>query len=73
MYNLNYNVTNCRLNRPVGRPFIPTWRNDPYSASIVLAIPGAIFKNGYVNVFNQVTPYDDISAYIKSGSTINIR
>lgn len=71
MYNLNYNVTNCRLNRPVGRPFIPTWRNDPYSASIVLAIPGAIFKNGYVNVFNQVTPYDDISAYIKSGSTIN--
>lgn len=71
MYNLNYNVTNCRLNRPVGKPFVPTWRNDPYSASLVLAIPGAIFKNGYVNVFNQVTPYDDISAYIKSGSTIN--
>lgn len=71
MYNLNYNITNCRLNRPTGVPFIPTWRNDPYSASLVLAIPGAIFKNGYVNVFNQVSPYDDISAFIKSGSTIN--
>jgi hypothetical protein len=71
MYNLNYNITNCRLNRPTGKPFVPTWRNDPYSASLVLAIPGAIFKNGYVNVFSQVSPYDDISAYIKSGSTIN--
>ena len=71
MYNLNYNITNCRLNKPTGKPFIPSWRVDPYSASLVLAIPGAIFKNGYVNVFNQITPYDDISAYIKSGSTIN--
>ena len=71
MYNLNYNVTNCRLNRPTGKPFVPAWRNDPYSASLVLAIPGAIFKNGYVNVFNQITPYDDISAYIKSGSQYN--
>jgi hypothetical protein len=71
MYNLNYNITNCRLNRPTGKPFVPTWRNDPYSASLVLAIPGAIFKDGYVNVFNQVTAYDDISAYIKSGSEYN--
>jgi hypothetical protein len=71
MYNLNYNVTNCRLNRPTGKPFVPSWRQDPYSASLVLAIPGAIFKNGYVNVFNQITPYDDISAYIKSGSQYN--
>ena len=68
MYNLNYNITNCRLNRPTGKPFVPDWRQDPYSASLVLAIPGAIFKNGYVNVFNQVSPYDDIHAYIKSGS-----
>jgi hypothetical protein len=71
MYNLNYNITNCRLNRPTGKPFVPSWRNDPYSASLVLAIPGSIFKNGYVNVFNQITPYDDISAYIKSGSEYN--
>jgi hypothetical protein len=71
MYNLNYNVTNARLNRPVGRPFIPTPRFDAFSSSLVLAIPGTIFKNGYVNVFNQVEAYDDISAYIVSGSALD--
>lgn len=71
MYNLNYNVTNARLNRPVGRPFVPTPRFDAFSSSLVLAIPGTIFKNGYVNVFNQVNEYDDISAYIVSGSVLN--
>jgi hypothetical protein len=71
MYNLNYNVTNARLNRPVGRPFVPTPRFDAFSSSLVLAIPGAIFKNGYVNVFNQVNEYDDISAYIVSGSILD--
>jgi|688.fasta_scaffold224649_3 hypothetical protein len=71
MYNLNYNVTNARLNRPVGRPFVPTPRFDEFSSSLVLAIPGNIFKNGYVNVFNQVAAYDDISAYIVSGSVID--
>lgn len=71
MYNLNYNVTNARLNRPVGRPFVPSPRFDPFSASLVLAIPGSIFKNGYVNVFNQTAEYDDISAYIVSGSVLN--
>ena len=68
MYNLNYNVINCRLNRPVGRPFVPQGRPDPYSSSLVLAIPGAIFKQGYVNVFNQVTVFDDISGYLKGGA-----
>jgi len=71
MYNLNYNVTNARLNRPVGRPFVPTPRADPFSSSIVLAVPGAIFRNGYVNVFNQINAYDDISAYIKFGSILD--
>ena len=71
MYNLNYNVTNARLNRPVGRPFVPTPRTDPFSSSIVLAVPGAIFRNGYVNVFNQINAYDDISAYIKFGSILD--
>ena len=71
MYNLNYNVTNARLNRPVGRPFIPQPRVDPYSASLVLAVPGAIFKNGYVNVFNQINAFDDISAYIKFGAVLD--
>jgi hypothetical protein len=71
MYNLNYNVTNARLNRPVGRPFVPTPRFDAFSSSLVVAIPGTIFKNGYVNVFHQVMEYDDISAYIVSGSVLN--
>jgi hypothetical protein len=70
MYNLNYNVTNARLNRPVGRPFIPTPRFDAYSSSLVLAVPGQVFKSGYYNVFNQTFPWDDISAYIKN-STFN--
>ena len=71
MYNLNYNVTNARLNRPAGRPFVPTPRFDAFSSSLVLAIPGNIFKNGYVNVFNQVADYDDISAYIVSGAILD--
>jgi len=71
MYNLNYNVTNARLNRPVGRAFVPTPRVDAYSASLVVAIPGTIFRNGYVNVFNQVMEYDDIAAYIVSGAVLN--
>lgn len=65
MYNLNYNVTNCRLNKPVGRPFVPFGRPDPYSASLVLAIPGNIFRQGYVSVFNQLNVFDDISGYLK--------
>jgi hypothetical protein len=52
-------------------PYLPQPRVDPYSSSLVLAIPGAIFKNGYVNVFNQVSEYDDISPYIVSGSILN--
>lgn len=68
MYNLNYNVTNCRLNKPVGKPFVPSPRLDPFSASLVLAVPGNIFTAGYVPVFNQKSEWDDISAYIRSAS-----
>ena len=68
MYNLNYNVTNCRLNKPVGKPFVPSPRLDPFSASLVLAVPGNIFTAGYVPVFNQKSAWDDISAYIRSSS-----
>ena len=60
MYNLNYNVTNCRLNKPVGKPFVPSPRLDPFSASLVLAVPGNIFTAGYVPVFNQKSEWDDI-------------
>lgn len=65
MLNLNYNVIYCRLNKPTGRPFVPSPRFDPYSGSIVLAVPGTVFTNGYVPVFNQVNPWDDISPYIR--------
>lgn len=68
MYNLNYNVIYCRLNKPEGRPFVPSPRFDAYSGSIVLAVPGAVFTNGYVPVFNQINPWDDISVYIRSSS-----
>lgn len=68
MYNLNYNVTNCRLNKPTGKPFVPTPRLDPYSASLVLAVPGNVFTAGYVPVFSQQTGFEDISNYIKSSS-----
>lgn len=71
MYNLNYNVTNCRLNKPAGRPFVPFGRPDPYSSSLVLAIPGAIFRQGYVNVFNQINVFDDISGYLKGGAVFD--
>ena len=71
MYNLNYNVTNCRLERPAGRPFVPFGRPDPYSSSLVVAIPGSIFKSGYVNVFNQTNEFDDISGYLKGGAVFN--
>lgn len=71
MYNLNYNIVNCRLNRPVGRPFVPTPRFDEFSGSLVVAIPGTVFKNGYVNVFNQINAFDDISAYIREGAVLD--
>lgn len=71
MYNLNYNVTNCRLNKPTGRPFVPYGRPDPYSSSLVVAIPGNIFRQGYVSVFNQTNAFDDISGYLKGGAVFD--
>jgi hypothetical protein len=67
MYNLNYNVTNARLNRPIGKPFLPSPSYDAYSASLVVAIPGNIFYSGYYNVFGMQFPFSDISAQIRSG------
>jgi len=61
-----YQVIECPPQR--GVPFIPSPRFDPFSASLVLAVPGNIFTAGYVPVFNQKSEWDDISAYIKSSS-----
>jgi hypothetical protein len=59
------------LNKPAGRPFVPFGRPDPYSSSLVVAIPGSIFKSGYVNVFNQINEFDDISGYLKGDAVFN--
>lgn len=47
-------------------------RNDPFSASIVAAIPGTLFFTGdYKNQFGMTSAFDDISAYIRgNGSPI---
>jgi hypothetical protein len=67
MLNLNYNIVGA-----IKQEFKATnqyqIRPDPYSASIVLAIPGNLFKNGLEqNQFGMSQPYDDISAYVRGG------
>ena len=60
-----YQVEECP-DKPTGAVF--SVRNDPYSASIVVAIPGNLFFTGdYQNQFGMTTPFDDISAYVKGG------
>lgn len=69
MLNLNYNI-NKTLGVGEGAPderagFAPYINNDPYSGSIVSAIPGAVFKQGYDNLFGMVDIWDDISSYVR--------
>lgn len=69
MLNLNYNIIGS-----IKQEFKATnqyqIRPDPYSASIVLAIPGNLFKNGLdQNQFDMTHSYDDISAYVRGGGT----
>ena len=73
MLNLNYNINRAVGGAPNAQPtFAPYGRPDPFSASLVLAIPGAIFKNGYNNVFNQINEFDDISGYLKGGAVLDV-
>jgi hypothetical protein len=68
MLNLNYNIQNSLLKREIKGFNSFQVRRDPFSGSIVVAIPGSIFKNGlYQDQFNMNGPYDDISSYVKAG------
>lgn len=69
MLNLNYNIIGAN------QPFVYRGalayepREDLFSGSIVVAIPGALFVDGlYTNQFGMTNPYDDISAYIRGGA-----
>lgn len=69
MLNLNYNIIGS-----IKQEFKATnqyqIRPDPYSASIVLAIPGNLFKNGLEqNQFGMSNAWDDISAYVRGGGS----
>lgn len=45
--------------------FAPYVYPDPYSGSIVSAIPGAVFKQDYDNLFGMNDIWDDISSYVR--------
>jgi hypothetical protein len=66
MLNLNYNIIGSNQKIVDRQGAIFGIRNDPYSASLVVAIPGNLFFDGdYTNQFGMTTPFDDISAFVK--------
>lgn len=66
MLNLNYNIIGSNQQRVERQGAVYSVRNDPFSASIVVAVPGALFFDGdYTNQFGMSTAFDDISAYIR--------
>jgi hypothetical protein len=67
MLNLNYNINKAQVGvgGEVRQGFAPYINNDPYSGSIVLAIPGALFQQGYTNLFGMDNVWSDISSYVK--------
>ncbi len=72
MLNLNYNlIGTAKQNRNI-EGFAASPRLDPYSASLVLAIPGTVFLQDYEPLFGAVHPWDDISGYISTGNVANI-
>lgn len=71
MLNLNYNlIGTAKQNRNI-EGFAASPRLDPYSASLVLAIPGTVFLQDYEPLFGAVNPWDDISGYIRTGNVAN--
>jgi hypothetical protein len=69
MLNLNYNIIGS-IKQEYKNTMQYQVRNDPYSASLVVAIPGCLFKNGLSqNQFGMSQPYDDISGYVKGTNT----
>lgn len=70
MLNLNYNIIGLNQRQVDRQGAIFSVRNDPFSASIVVAIPCNLFFDGdYTNQFGMTTAFDDISAYIKGNGT----
>lgn len=69
MLNLNYNIIGS-IGPIVDRQgAIFSVRNDPFSSSIVLAVPGNLFRDGdYTNQFGMQNAWDDISAYVRGGT-----
>jgi hypothetical protein len=57
-----YQVEVCPEQRNGFAPYIYP---DPYSGSIVSAIPGAVFKQGFDNLFGMDNIWDDISSYVR--------
>ena len=70
MLNLNYNLIGAagKQNRDING-FAAYPRYDEFSASLALAIPGAVFYENYQPLFGATTALDDISGYIKEGTT----
>lgn len=67
MLNLNYNIINST---PIGvgpekLGFSPYINSDPYSGSIISAIPGTLFRQDYDVLFGMTNIYDDISSYVR--------
>lgn len=77
MLNLNYNIILTSKQEYKG-PNQYQIRPDPFSGSIVLAVPGNLFLNGQgKSQFGQINDFDDISAYVRgtgvaSGSNLTI-
>lgn len=68
MLNLNYNIIGSIGPRVDRQGAIYQIRLDPYSSSLVVAMPGNLFRDGdYTNQFGMTNAWDDISAYIKGG------
>lgn len=68
MLNLNYNIIGSSTLQRAGEVvegFAPYIRPDAYSGSIVLAIPGTLFKRDYENLFGMTDIFSDISAYVR--------
>jgi hypothetical protein len=71
MLNLNYNLIGANQPYIDRGPVTYFVRNDVYSASLVVGLPGALFRNSLGEVqFQMNNPWDDISAYVKAGNEI---
>lgn len=61
-----YQVEECPQQRTGFAPYVYP---DPYSGSIVSAIPGTIFKQGFTNLFGMDNIWDDMSSYVRGNGT----